>query len=207
MLIKKSYDVVGILNLLERTKTHYKTECQKCGRISFKSIKEIGRINREGTAGCYCSRRRKANPESPTNHPGIGTWNGMMRRCYNPDHIAYHRYGGRGITVCDEWKNNKREFLNWLDSNNWKSGLHLDRINNNEGYSPENCRLVSSKENQNNKSTNHFIFVRGERLTVSDAARLFKIGKSALRERLRRGWSEEDAATIPVKVYAARQSA
>jgi hypothetical protein len=74
-------------------------------------------------------------------------WRTMRSRCYDIKHPSYHNYGGRGIGVCEQWIYNSQEFCDWAMSNGWEKGLHLDRINNNISYSPENCHFVTPKEN------------------------------------------------------------
>lgn len=81
-------------------------------------------------------------------------WRGMIERCYYPKHKDYHRYGGRGITVCEEWRGHPKNFINWVENeSNWEDGknLSLDRIDYNKGYSPENCRFVTPSEQALNK--------------------------------------------------------
>ncbi|WP_326707988.1 hypothetical protein OG758_48720 [Streptomyces sp. NBC_01474] len=78
-------------------------------------------------------------------------WTNMRERCSNPDSEKYSRYGGRGITVCDEW-NNFRSFATWAHTHGYAEGLSIDRINNDRGYSPDNCRWVTDLENLMNRS-------------------------------------------------------
>ena len=85
-------------------------------------------------------------------HPYFGTrlyniWGLMKQRCNNPNNFAYKWYGERGITVCEEWNNNSLEFCEWAMNNGYKEGLELDRIDNNKGYSPDNCHWVTKSEN------------------------------------------------------------
>ena len=88
-------------------------------------------------------------------------WKEMRQRCNNPKHNHYKRYGGRGITVCKEW-DDPEAFYNWAVNNGYKEGLTLDRINNDKGYSPDNCRWVTVKEQCKNRSSNHLISFMGK---------------------------------------------
>lgn len=92
-------------------------------------------------------------------------WKNMINRCYNPRHPRYHDWGGRGITVCEEWKSNPEKFKEWAKSR-WDTGLQLDRRDNDKEYSPENCRFVTPKEQARNR--------RPRQLT--------ELGKFAIRE-------------------------
>jgi len=83
---------------------------------------------------------------------GYSIWAGMMRRCHSPKHQNYHRYGGRGITVCEEWHDVK-VFCEWFNKH-YEPGLSIDRTDNEKGYSPSNCQFVTNKEQSQNVSTN-----------------------------------------------------
>ena len=87
-------------------------------------------------------------------------WESMKRRCYTPSQTDYKYWGGRGITVCDEWINNFLSFYNWAINNRYKKGLQIDRIDNDGNYSPENCRFVTPRVNTRNS--------RGPKLTIED---------------------------------------
>jgi hypothetical protein len=80
-------------------------------------------------------------------HPLYSVWDGIIQRCTNPKQYYYSRYGGRGICVCTEWRNDFMSFYKWSLSNGWEEGLQIDRINNDGNYEPENCRFVTHKEN------------------------------------------------------------
>lgn len=78
-------------------------------------------------------------------------WTGMKTRCFNPKAPAFKWYGARGISVCEEWGSNFRAFLSWALSHGYADGLTIDRIDNDKGYSPDNCRWVSMKVQASNR--------------------------------------------------------
>lgn len=78
--------------------------------------------------------------------PPYGSWISMIQRCTYSNHSAYHRYGGRGITICSEWRNDYRVFKRWALANNYKPGLSIDRINNDGNYEPSNCQWLTKSE-------------------------------------------------------------
>lgn len=134
----------------------------------------------------------------------------MKRRCYNPESKDYKNYGGRGITVCSEWLNTEKvvikdtdlhnctkgfiAFREWALSNGYADNLILDRINNNEGYSPENCRWITRKEQNINKRNNHIIEYKNQKHTVSEWAEIYGISYNKLLDRINKfGLSFEEA--------------
>ncbi len=108
-------------------------------------------------------------------------WDAMIQRCSNPKNKKYPYYGGRGITVCDRWAS----FKNFLhDMGSPEDGLSIDRINNNNGYSPENCRWASCLEQQNNMRSNVRVQYMGETLTLAQLSRKVQIPYTTLRKRI-----------------------
>lgn len=125
-----------------------------------------------------------------SHHPAFAVWHSMKQRCQNPNHHAYHNYGGRGIMVCKEWSESFEAF--WRDMGpTYRHGMDLDRINNNEGYRPGNCRWTTRKINTRNKRTNRVIDTPYGRMTVSTLAELTGIGETTLIYRLDHGWPIE----------------
>ena len=94
-------------------------------------------------------------------------WQTMKTRCENSNRENYERYGARGITVCEEWHEAKK-FVEWALSNGYKKGLQLDRIDNSKGYSPENCRFVTPKENSKNRRNTKLLTINGVTKCVSE---------------------------------------
>lgn len=130
----------------------------------------------------------------------------MRMRCFRSSWEGYQNYGGRGITVCEEWKNNFMAFYEWAMSNGYNDALSLDRIDVNGNYEPSNCRWVSIKAQMNNKRNSRRVDVRGETLTVIECAEKYNINEYTLRSRIRRGYTGEDLIR-PIKVrrrHAAR---
>lgn len=128
-------------------------------------------------------------------------WYAMKDRCYNPKHPYYEKYGGSGITVCEAWLNSYIEFAKWAFSNGYEEDLTIDRIDNSKGYEPKNCKWSTQTEQCNNRCTNRVLEYKGERYTLANLSRKVGIKKTTLGERLKRGWSVEEAAETPVGIY------
>lgn len=129
-------------------------------------------------------------------------WNNMRTRCNKPYSSNYARYGGRGIKVCPEWDNlddGFKNFESWAKSNGYTDELTIDRINNDGNYCPDNCRLVTMKEQNRNKSNSRMITYNGETLHLLDMAEKYNISLGAIDKRLSSGWDLEKIFTTPVK--------
>lgn len=115
----------------------------------------------------------------------------MKDRCYNPNFRDYKNYGGRGITICEEWQTphswkGGRAFRKWALEKGYADNLTLDRIDVNKGYSPENCRWVSMKEQQNNKRNNRLITYNGKTQTIALWCEVLNLPFSTVKNRLNR---------------------
>ena len=117
-------------------------------------------------------------------------WGDMMQRCRNPKNPRYARYGGRGIRVCKRWHVSSN-FIEWALKNGYKEGLSLDRIDNDKGYRPENCRWSTMLEQGNNRNNNHLFVFDGVTKTVAQWAREYGICRSVLYRRIKLGWRGE----------------
>lgn len=167
-----------------------------------------GRSVRGGTSKCCGCTRGKDNMGN-FKHGGkkerlYVVWSSMKQRCLNPNDPYYFRYGGRGISICDDWKD-YRKFREWAESsgydkNNRDRSCTLDRVNNDGNYCPENCRWVTQKEQDNNRSSNHFITnSSGVSKTLSQWSEVTGIRKDTLRRRICvMNWDIDRALTKPV---------
>lgn len=123
------------------------------------------------------------------------TWQTMKKRCSNPNNRQYHLYGGRGIIVCDEWRNDFQAFYDWAMSHGYADDLTIDRIDVNGNYEPSNCRWATMKEQQNNRRNNHLITYNGETKTLKQWSEKIGIDWGVLYSRLKKGWSIEKSLT------------
>lgn len=116
-------------------------------------------------------------------------YDGMIARCYKPWHKSWRHYGGRGIKVCEEWRNDRRAFYKWCAENGHSPKLQLDRKDNNGDYSPSNCQFVDRIAQANNKRGNRILHWGGESKTVAEWARYFGIKHGEIHHRLCYGWT------------------
>lgn len=129
----------------------------------------------------------------------------MKKRCYNQRHESYQYYGERGISLCDEWANNFEVFEEWALTHGYDDTLSIDRIDNADGYNPDNCRWVTPAEQATNRSTNHKIEYNGEIHCLQEWADILGINCKTLSRRICAGWPIDIAFTTPVmKQYARR---
>ena len=125
-------------------------------------------------------------------------WESMKQRCCNENGSGYKHYGGRGIKVCSEWKNDFVKFKDWALKNGYKDNLTIDRINNDGNYEPGNCKFSIMKEQQRNKRSNRLITYGEETHCLTEWAEILGMSEPALYYRLK-NWSVERAFTEKVK--------
>lgn len=177
-----------------------------CGKVHVTLGKKLT-IGHTKSCGCYAAIRATTHGRSRSRRKDLtySTWQSMKDRCYNCNSVMYHRYGARGISVCDRWKNDFATFLS--DMGPRPPGSSIDRINNDGDYTPENCRWADKREQDRNRSTNHIVCVDGVRgpLVVVHEAVSPPVGLQAVYMRVRVGWTAQDAFYVPLRSKRARE--
>lgn len=139
--------------------------------------------------GCSRGSRRKL----------YDVWRQMHRRCYSPACKDYPSWGGRGITICDEW-GDVQLFCEWAESAGYLPGLTIERIDNNGNYEPSNCRWIPNERQASNTRRLTFLEAFGERRRIDEWAAITGIKYRTIKMRLVLGWAPEVALTVaPVK--------
>lgn len=153
----------------------------ECGKEFIARSNDV-RKGRIKSCGCVNRReiREKTKKHGFHKHPIYQAWSHIKQRCHNPKNKEYKNYGGRGIVMCNDWFDNPEEFINWSLKNGWRKGLTIDRIDNEKGYCPDNCRWVSMEVQENNKRNNHYYDYNGEKKTLSQIARENGISRNSL---------------------------
>lgn len=139
-----------------------------------------------------------------------GSWKSIKDRCLNCNSSAFHNYGGRGITICDEWKNDFQAFYDYVSQlpHFGEKGYTLDRINNDRNYEPGNVKWSTEKEQANNRRTNVLITFNNETHTLQQWSEITGINKNVLSDRMNKlHWSVEKALMTPVRKCIKRKEA
>jgi hypothetical protein len=170
-----------------------KWECRcDCGTVRVVLGSTLTRGTSQRCAKCMGRRMRKHGMDGTSTYL---IWAKMKHRCLNPGAAGYVNYGARGITVCERW-NDFRNFL--ADMGERPTVNHsIDRIDNDKGYEPGNCRWATRKQQQRNRRNTAFVVWNGERRPLGDVAEECGTPLKLVRNRLAVGWSIEKALTIP----------
>jgi hypothetical protein len=210
----KKEDVLGTCKFIkevspivfEVTKTNKSKTIKRCATFQCDCGKEfdcmILAVKNGNTKSCGCLRDNKIQQQGfknkdhgQRNHRLYKSWQGMLRRCNNPNDFGYYNYGGRGIEVCNRWKDINNFLLDMYST--YQEGLELDRINVNGNYEPENCKWVTRKQNMNNMRRNRIVEYNGIKKTVSEWSDELNIPYKRLLARLN-NWDVEKSFTYQI---------
>lgn len=212
LMIDLSGQKFGRLTVLEfshfskdKKRTYWKCRCD-CGK---EIITRADGMKSGHTNSCGCYNKDVVAEIKPSKTHGLSDekvykiWAGMKNRCYNHKSIEYNIYGGRGITVCDEWRNNPEAFIEWayengFDKNKREKEQSIDRIDVNKGYSPDNCRFANATTQANNTRSNVNISYSGKTQTLAQWCRELGLPYSTIGNRLRSGWGIIEALETPI---------
>lgn len=196
----QKFDRLRVIELAGVIKGHSYWNCEcDCGNVARVSG---GNLHSGHTKSCGCLLKERARETHTTHGHTKGghrireysIWGKMIQRCHNSKDPGYRYYGARGITVCDRW----RSFENFYeDMGKCPEGLTIERIDNNKGYGPENCKWATLEEQFSNTRRNHNITFNGETKHLSLWARQIGLSQPGLSTRLLHGWTEEEALTLP----------
>lgn len=156
------------------------------------------------TQSCGCLNREISTKHGMLGTPEYTSWQAMLARCTCPGDSSYHRYGAKGIRICNRWVGSFKNF--YADMGPRPQGRTLDRIDNAKGYSPENCRWATPRQQSNNAGFNRHLSMNDQTLTVAQWARKLGICYGTLISRVYKGWSDKKALTTPVRKINAKQN-
>lgn len=182
-LTGKKFGRLTVIGLDDRgtRRTYWVCQCE-CGNIKVARSDALV-SGRTKSCGCIKKEQDKINL-SQLRHNQAGTrlytiWQKMKDRCFNEHNPAYYRYGGRGIQVCDSWKERFENFYDWAMNNGYQENLTLDRTDNDGNYCPENCRWVTMKEQCNNRSSNIQIKIGNATKSLTEWCKIFQVDYKA----------------------------
>ena len=171
-----------------------------CGKIVIVPGGEL-RSGHTKSCGCY---KTDLIVQQGTSH-GLShsriysIWSDMKRRIFNSNHQYYRLYGGKGLSMDEKWVNDFQEFYNWSMDNGYSDDLTIDRIDNNKGYYPYNCRWTTTVVQANNTSRNHYIEINGETRTLAEWCKFYNRNYDMVRNRISLGWDKDRWFIPPTK--------
>lgn len=196
MAVRKSKKIGSVVNgycILDsrrkRKDTEFKLKCEKCDSVFWKSRGFL-----KAKAICpYCQGGRNYRKAKGYTHERLyERYRNILRRVYDSK-----RY--KGVTICKEWENDYLNFREWAINNGYNDSLTIDRIDNNKGYQPDNCRWVTIKEQANNRRNNHIIKYCNKEYTIAEFAEFIHLPYTTVLQRIKNNWSVEDVVKTPYK--------
>lgn len=176
-------------------KHRFLLKCNLCGSVVTRGSTAV----HGGKILCDCSKARIPKERGmDRKSPLYNTYRAMLERCYNPNSRQYGNYGGRGITVCEEWQTFP-PFEKWAYENGWAPGLTIDRIRVNGNYEPSNCRWADNDTQANNKQDTRLYTYKGKTMSMKQWSEATGVSYFTLRNRLDSGWTIAEAIEKPVR--------
>ena len=207
-IIGKRYSRLLVVSYFMSDK-HKRTYCLcqcDCGKLTEAKPSDLKRKYKQ-SCGCLMLEKliKRVTTHGQSGHSGkyntnYQAWQAMKRRCSNNNisHPDHHLYYGKGIIVCDRWKNSFENFIQDMGEKPDDS-YSLDRIDSNKNYCPENCRWATATEQARNTSRNVRYEIEGKLLTIGEWSEISKINVWAIISRIRRGWNIKDAIFLPLR--------
>ena len=195
--------VLDYYGISKKKQIFWKCICD-CGN---ETIVKTADLNCGGKKSCGCYRREVGHSNykyGARTNKLYHVWRGMKARCFNRNSPSYIHYGGRGITVCDEWANDFEAFSSWAMSNGYQENLSIDRIDVNGNYCPQNCRWATIEEQNNNKRSNFYITAKGKTQTLSQWCKEYNADRDQVRGYMRK-YDFLEALERSVNSYECRQ--
>lgn len=182
------YTIVDVLDEKDKYGHYiYKGVCNECGYVKFAAYGKFSGAKSATTICNHLDAGGRYVVSTMWSNERIGRiFKGMKRRCYDSDDKSYKWYGGKGIKICKEWLDNPKLFEEWSLTNGYASNLTIDRLNENEDYSPSNCRWITGEDNAKYKSTTSLIEVNGEVHTGQDWSRLLGLSQNIINTYIRK---------------------
>ena len=204
-----SWTVLGVAFVVPtgdgKSKSMHVVECD-CGAVEavFQRSLKIGDSKACGNCHHHDTRRSHgacSKKACESDRVIYNRWRWMRDRCHRPDHRDYKNYGGRGISVCQEWREDFFAFRDWAVLNGFRPDLTIDREHVDRNYTPENCRWIANSAQQRNRTNNRVESAFGESKLVCEWVEdpRCQVSDATLRTRLHNGWSLEQAMKAPVK--------
>lgn len=202
----------GKLTVIKRVENHVQPSGKQyvqwlckcdCGN---ETVVRGANLKRGYTQSCGCLIKETNSTHGLKKTRLYVVWRDIKLRCFNPNANNFKDYGAKGVFMCDEWRNDFKVFYDWAMENGYNPNAKrgectIDRIDNNKGYFPENCRWVDNLSQQNNRTNNRFLTYNSETYTVAEWSRKINVPPHTLYARLYKGWPVERVLTTPVKQY------
>ncbi|MGT3716950.1 hypothetical protein ACPA2G_11035 [Staphylococcus aureus] len=148
-------------------------------------------VQKGHTKSCGCLQKENTSKAKRTHGDTDSRlyyiWENMRKRCYKPNSDRYKNYGARGITICDDWKNNYSNFYKWAYSNGYNDNLTIERIDINGNYEPSNCTWITMKDQAKNRTSNKWVCIDNVKYSPQELEKIYKIPVKTIYARIARG--------------------